>query len=110
MTIAYILFFLSGDVQGTLGWVGVLPLVSAAVYFGVRGALLVSLLNILAQGTLASVFNPPISVFVFLGSITPLYLGLSIVLGWVSGQMARLLEHGQNLQQVKRRENRTWRT
>lgn len=104
LIIALALFYLSGDVEGTLGWVGILPLVSAAVYFGVRGALIVTTVNLLFQGILAYLFNPAISTIVLIGTLAPLYLVLGVLLGVVSNRIGHLLNKGQRQQQAQRRE------
>jgi signal transduction histidine kinase len=59
MILAALLFILGGGLQGSLKWAGILPVLSAAVYFQPAGALLVALANIFILSLLA--FLTPLS-------------------------------------------------
>jgi signal transduction histidine kinase len=102
MLVAYLLFFLSGGLQGSLGWAGMLPIISAALYFQVEGVVFVTLVNLLAQGLLALASNELLPVLVFLGTLLPLYLVTGGLLGYL---VRRMLEvwNGQRLSQVSSR-------
>lgn len=98
------LFFFSGGTHGGIAWIGILPLLSAALYFHIRGVLLVTLINLLAQGMLELPFENSLTVLVFLGSMLPIYLGIGLPFGWLSQRMGGVLERIQRAQIATRRE------
>lgn len=60
--VAYALFFFLDPTKSTFGWVGVLPLLTASIYFQLSGALVSTIINILIQGFIALQFVPLSSV------------------------------------------------
>lgn len=87
LIIAYLLFFLSNGITGSLSWAGVLPLITASLYFSLRGALLTALLNLLVQGLIALVGTPPAAVLLFVATLAPLYLVLSLLFSYLNQQI-----------------------
>lgn len=104
MLIAYLMFYLSGALQGNLGWAGLLPLFSAALFFQQRGVLLLTLLNIISQGLLALVTAPPLTVVIFSGALLLLYLGVGMFYGYIVQRMMGVLDQVQRSQSASRRE------
>ncbi len=88
---AYILFGLSGGLASKIGWAGLLPLVTASLYYQLRGGLLVAILNLLVQGTLGLAGGSPLLVLVFLGTLAPLYLGIGLVFGYIGRRISSFL-------------------
>jgi len=56
--VAYALFFFLDPSNSTFSWVGILPLLTASIYFQYTGALLSAFINILVQGFIALQFIP----------------------------------------------------
>jgi len=104
MAIAYGLFFASGLLGGGLGWAGILPLISATIYFQLKGALLVTAVNLTIQGLMALSSSPPQAVGIFIGTMLPLYLGLSFVFLFLKGRMDSILESTHKKEGNKRQE------
>jgi len=48
LLISSLLFFFSGDLNGELGWAGLLPLLTGTLYFQMRGGLWLTLIVLLA--------------------------------------------------------------
>jgi signal transduction histidine kinase len=102
LVIAGLIFVFSGGIDGNVGWVGLLPVLTAALYFQIRGALLVSLLVLLIQGCLALVFSDIMPILLFLATLLPLYLGVGLLLGSLSKRLLGALSvilHSQILSQ-----------
>jgi signal transduction histidine kinase len=102
MAIAYGLFFASGLLGGGLAWAGILPLISATIYFQLRGALLVTATNLTIQGLMALSSSSPAAVGIFIGTMLPLYLGLSFVFLFLKGRMDNILESTHKKDKNKR--------
>ncbi len=86
---ASILYAISGTTYSGLGWAGILPLISASLYFPWKGALLITLLNLFVQGLLGLVNDSQMGVLVFLLSIAPVYLGFGFFLSIIAQRMLR---------------------
>jgi signal transduction histidine kinase len=97
---AYMLFGLSGGLAGKIGWAGLLPLITASLYYQLRGGLLVAILNLLVQGALALAGAAPLPVLVFLGTLAPLYLGIGLVFGSLGRRISSFLVKAQKQKQV----------
>jgi signal transduction histidine kinase len=102
MAIAYGLFFASGLLGGGLGWAGILPLISATIYFQLRGALFVTAINLVIQSVMALTTNSPVAVGIFIGTMLPLYLGLSFVFLFLKGRMDGILMSTQKKESNRR--------
>jgi signal transduction histidine kinase len=87
--ITTIVFFLTGGTSGSLIWSGVLPLITAAVYFQVKGTLIVTSANLLLQGAIAWFFQPNSTTLIYMAIVLPLYLGLGTLLSYFSGRITQ---------------------
>ncbi|MEW5867752.1 MAG: histidine kinase [Chloroflexota bacterium] len=88
MLLAYGLLFLVGPQNGGLGWVGLLPLISASLYYRWIGAILLTVVNAIAQGGLALIVAAPSGVLVLVGLLTIVYLALGLFLAFISPRIA----------------------
>lgn len=104
LVIAGLIFFFAGGPEGNVGWVGLLPVLTASLYFQIRGALLVPLLTLIIQGSLALLSHEILPVLIFLGTLLPLYLLVGLLVGGLSGRLLSLLEQVQRNQMLTRRE------
>jgi len=104
LILAYGIFFFSGGMRGGVAWIGILPLITAALYFHIKGALLVALSNLLLQGSLELPFENALTVMIFLGSVLPLYLGVGLLFGGLSQRMGQVVERLQRSQWLSQRE------
>ena len=82
-----IVFFLTGGASGSLLWSGVLPLITAAVYFQIKGTLVVTIVNLLFQGAIAWWISPTPATLFFLAILLPIYLTLGGLLSYFSGRI-----------------------
>ncbi len=104
LILASLIFTLSGGLQGDAGWVGLLPVLTAALYFQISGALLVALLMAAIQGVLALASSEITPVLIFLGTLLPLYLGIGLLTGGLSKRLLGSLNGAQRSQKLSRRE------
>lgn len=105
LLIAHGIYFLTGTMLGPVIWAGVLPLITASLYFRLRGALSVLLLNILLQGVLALVDVSLLSALASLAILIPIYLAVALVFSYISQQMAGVLENEVRSRIASRRES-----
>jgi signal transduction histidine kinase len=85
---ASLLFWWSGGFTAGFWWIGVLPLMSAALYFGLRGVLVMTLISLAAQG-LISLTQVPLASLPF---ILTVLLGLNLVVGLMLSYLQRGLQ------------------
>lgn len=92
-------FWLQGGLSGPAAWVGILPIISGALYFDLRGGLLASLIIAIVQASDALLHNMGIPWLIFpaLGTIL-----LGAFFGFISQQMINQLR----LMRVKQTEER----
>ena len=102
--IAGLFFYFSGGLHGRLGWAGLLPLMTASIYFQIRGALWGVLANLLVQGSLALARDDLITVAAFLGPLLVLYAVLGLLLGFLTRQFVIAASQGQRMQLISERE------
>jgi signal transduction histidine kinase len=102
--IVSLIFYLSKGLDGNVGWIGLLPVLTSTLYFHIPGSLLVSLLILVLQGLLALVFSAITPVLIFLGMLLPLYFGVSLLLGGLSKRLLDILTAMQRNQALSRRE------
>jgi signal transduction histidine kinase len=86
---ASILFYLTSGANGSLLWSGVLPLITAAVYFQIKGTLIVTATNLLLQGAIAWFYNPASATLIYLTILLPLYLALGGILSYFSDRITQ---------------------
>jgi signal transduction histidine kinase len=102
------LFVVSGGLTGPIPWTGVLALLSAAVYFEMRGALVVAFLVIVSEtgytawrmglGDIPAVLTP-------LGILAGLNLGIGVVLGLFSLRLMKSIRKRYQAHLTQRLEN-----
>ena len=87
--IAYALLFLSDNLAGSVSWIGILPIVSASLYFRLIGLGSVTALNVLAHVAL-SVWNNAdlMEVAPQIGILAILYLVVGIIFVLVGGRLS----------------------
>ena len=101
------LFIFSGGLMGPVAWAGILVLLSAAIYFEWRGALLAALLVILSETAFtayAAGLDNLQSLLTPLIAVAGINLGLGIVLGVLSLRLMRLLRSRYHAQLALRQE------
>jgi signal transduction histidine kinase len=89
MAITILVFSLTGGAGGSLLWSGVLPLITAAVYYQVKGTLIVTIANLLLQGAVAWFFTPTMATLAYLAILLPLYLALGGILSYFSERVTQ---------------------
>lgn len=87
--IAWALFYLSGLLNGGLGWAGLLPVFSASLYFQYPGALIASVVSALGQGLLASLQVSTPAAVLFAITLLPLYLFTGLLVSFLGKQLVR---------------------
>ena len=92
-------FWLQGGLSGPAAWVGILPIISGALYFDLRGGLLASLIIAIVQASDALLHNMGMLWLVFPALLTIL---LGVFFGFISQQMINQLR----LMRVKQTEER----
>jgi len=109
---AYLLFFTNGGLQGEVDWIGLLPLVSAALYFKVRGAVIASMLSVLYQGIVALFNAGPLEVLLLVVVLLPLYFSPGVAIGylvrWMEEKSAPPKEEQVAAQRETERMEREW--
>jgi signal transduction histidine kinase len=99
--LAGLLFFFSG---WTIGWAGLLPVISAALYFKMRGAAVTSLAFVLLQAVIALLDNDLRTVALALVPMGLFYLSIGLLLGYFGGRMHEFIAKAQEETMVARRE------
>lgn len=92
--IASTVFYLTVPMGAEMAWIGLLPLITAAIYFYWIGAAIQIVINLLIQGAIAWIFAPPENVVLFLGILFILYLVVGVGMAyisrrWLSGKNTR---------------------
>jgi signal transduction histidine kinase len=93
-------FFGQGGLAGPAWWVGILPIISGALYFDLRGGLLTALVVIVIKGL--NVFLNDLD-WVLFGGVALFTLVLGLVFGFISQQMINQLRLMRN-KQIEERE------
>jgi signal transduction histidine kinase len=104
LVIANLLFAFSGGLQGPLGWAGLLPVFSAALFFKVRALLFVILLTIATLGGQAFLGSAPANTLFYLITTAVLYLNVGLLFSLLSESMLGLVEAKQREHQRARQE------
>ena len=89
---ANLLFPLSGYLNSSLGWAGLLAIFSAAMYFDARGLLWVILLSVLTLGGQAVLFSPTMEALAYIGILVLLFLVLGFTFNFLRGKLTRVIE------------------
>lgn len=89
---ANLLFLSSGGINAGLGWAGLLPVFSAALYYDGPGMLRVVVLTISSLGGLALIFSPVSEVLAYFAAILALFLLVGSLFNYLSLKMFRIVE------------------
>lgn len=89
---ANLLFPLSGYLNSSLGWAGLLAVFSAAMYFDARGLLWVILLSVLTLGGQALLFSPTMEALAYIGILVLLFLVLGFTFNFLRGKLTQAIE------------------
>jgi signal transduction histidine kinase len=92
LVVANLLFPLSGFLNSSLGWAGLLAVFSAAMYFDARGLLWVILLSVLTMGGQALLFSPTAEALAYIGILVLLFLVLGFTFNFLRAKMVRVIE------------------
>ncbi|HZD57123.1 MAG TPA: GAF domain-containing sensor histidine kinase, partial [Anaerolineales bacterium] len=103
LVFANLLFPLSGLLNSSLGWAGLLAVFSAAMYFDSRGLLWVILLSVLTLGGQALLFSPTMEALAYVGVLVLLFLVLGFTFNLLKGKMLRVIERLHQERMVERR-------
>ena len=95
LVVANLLFFFSGVLEGSLGWVGLLSLFSAALYFNHQGVLWITLLNEVSLGAQAFLFSSTQGAIIYVGVSATLYLGIGLLINTIKQRMLSVVERNQ---------------
>lgn len=102
--IAILIFYL-GELAGvSLGWVGLLPVFSAALYFNERGAVWAAALTTLSQGALVYLFSSPMNALLTMIALGGLYLLVGLTVSFLSRRMTAVLQQDQRERSHRRQE------
>lgn len=105
VAIAGVLFYFSGGLWGSIAWAGVLPIFSAALYYRVRGALLVAGLTLLVQAGISLPGSDLTPGMFVLGALLLLYVALGSGLGVIGERMHAKITLGQRAQKAQREQD-----
>lgn len=92
LLMANLLFFFSGGLNGGLGWVGLLAVFSAALYFDAGGVLGVVFWSLVTLGGQAFLFSPWEEVITYFVVILVVYLVVGLLFNYLSRKMVRVVE------------------
>jgi len=90
-----LLFFFSGVLEGTLVWVGLLPLFSATLYFNQQGMLWITLLNEISMGAQAFLFSNTLGAAIFVGISAVMCTGFGYLVMYIKQRIYTLLASNQ---------------
>jgi signal transduction histidine kinase len=103
LIVAGVMFYFSAGMGGA-GWVGLLPLTPAALYFGMRGVLTAIPVILAGQGVIAWLYQDVTTVLVYLLGLLSLYFVYGAALAALTRQMQRAINQNQHSRQVSRAE------
>ncbi|PKN92091.1 MAG: hypothetical protein CVU44_15760 [Chloroflexi bacterium HGW-Chloroflexi-6] len=92
-------FWLQGGITGPAGWIGILPIISGALYFDLRGGLLASLVIAILQASNALLRNMGVFWLILPGLVT---ISSGAFFGYISQKMINQLR----LMRIKQTEER----
>jgi signal transduction histidine kinase len=104
LLIGFTLFYFSGGVEGQLVWAGVLPIITAALFFGLPGVVWATAGNLIVQGALAYLMGQMPAVLLLIVTLLPLYLIAGLLLGYTGGRIRRIVQDRQAKALLSRRD------
>lgn len=106
LLLANLLLLFGGGMSGGLGWAGLLPIFSAALYFEARGMLVTVLLTSFSLAAQALLTSSPDEVLAYFAVILALFLVIGALFNFLSLRMFRIIERlrQERLQERKKAE------
>lgn len=92
LLIANFLYYFIGPLQSPPIWLGLLPIISAGLFYETRSLLLVVLLSIITLGGQAFIFLPPLAALIYALAAGIFFLLIGLLVNFLSG---RVLAKGQ---------------
>lgn len=83
IVIALVLFIFTGAYQGKIFWVGIMPLITAALLFSYLGGIILAFVNTIIQGLIGVVINEPRYALISMVSLLVVYLASGGLLAYV---------------------------
>ena len=99
---AMLIFYLSGGLSGNLFWAGLLPLISASLYFGWRGTLSITLANTLGLSVLALNNASLNAVMAMIVIIIPVFALIGLIFSELHHRMLQRVTSSQKAQESAR--------
>ncbi|MBT3337256.1 MAG: GAF domain-containing protein [Anaerolineae bacterium] len=102
---AALLFWLQGGFSGSFIGVGILPIITGAIYFEVLGSLLAASVMAVIQ-LLFAYFQMPAGSLTLGGIVAAITLGLGLIFGFLSNRMINSLRYKREIRQVSEQKKR----
>ncbi|MCI0521537.1 MAG: GAF domain-containing sensor histidine kinase [Chloroflexi bacterium] len=100
--VAALLFYFS---MGGVAWAGLLPLIPAALFYGMRGALIAAPVLLAGQSAIAWLYNDLTVALVYLVSLLPVYFLFGAGLAFLGQRMNRAISQAQRSKAASRLES-----
>ena len=105
LIIAGLIFFFSGDLHGNLVWAGLLPVLTASIYFQVRGALWTTLALGVVQVGVALISNQVAAIGAYLLPYLLFYLVSGVLFGYFARRFNSVISQIQREHTVTKQES-----
>lgn len=102
--VASAVFHLSSALDGPVSWAGIMPVLTAALYYKSAGILLVIGTAIVVQAALGSLTAAPLAVLVFLGPLAIFYLLFALAISMLGRGFERALQKSWRQLQKERQD------
>lgn len=86
---AHLFFYLSAPHQLDTGWVALLPLINASLYFQWVGTIVLIIINIILQGLIAYLSLPTDEIIRLLSILLPVYLAVGLFFAFLSQAVSK---------------------
>ena len=98
LALAGFLFFISDGPAGVLSWSGLMPILGAALYFGLRGGVYSAAAAAAVQGLISwGLFTPFFETFQAMIPVLGIYFGMGAAAGFASEQFGKQLRQKQGI-------------
>jgi signal transduction histidine kinase len=104
LLIASSLFILSGTFNGPIGWVGIMPIFTASIYFGMSGVISLTAINIFIQSFPVILLGDPSVLLISLAVVAILYLGVGWTFTYIVSQFLGVLNRLQSIKTLERQQ------
>ncbi len=88
---ANLMFYFSGHLLISLGWIGILPLIPSALYFERDYVFIVALVSAFSLGIQAILSTTPLSALIFISAASVFYIAFGLLLFYMRGGFISLL-------------------